>query len=558
MNKNQISKLLSDIESKGYNASIEELIDQNIALKTEFLNNKFNQNIDTIFHALSNQNNSCLIIESGLGSSVETLSKIFLNIFSTHSDEDILNLQKIRMSQNEINNVTYLSTKNIFNNLKNKKFDLIFINDSNFSTNQKILQNFSTINLINELKKLLNENGCLCFGLKKGKISIDSKIESKNNQSNNIIDHKKFEKLFLKSNFSIKKFWVLPSIEKPYYSAELTNEISLKWYLKNIKKFVKNSKLSKKNKLLLFGSKINFDFSKLFLKYYSPDILFCCFNSVDPITLENLISQKSNFTNFLMISRPKKINWILIDNNGKEKKIVHFTRFGNEFPEKIINFEREIPHLEDPQERIWMESWKPGKELDLSNVTDIEMAIKWLIGFQKKTKTKNFENFELEIETCEVIESLKDFPELNNKQSLEWINQYKDYLLKNNIFKTSVHNDFWFNNILISNDKKEINVIDWEKYQKSGNPLFDFMTFFLRWITDDSNNNEEVISLKEFRLIIDRILTLKNLFKEHFGFDFDFVILFRYFLIKRIVLSKLKTKRLKVHLKLLDYVEQIK
>ena len=150
MNKNQISKLLSDIESKGYNASIEELIDQNIALKTEFSNNKFNQNIDTIFHALSNQNNSCLIIESGLGSSVETLSKIFLNIFSTHSDEDILNLQKIRMSQNEINNVTYLSTKNIFNNLKNKKFDLIFINDSNFSTNQKILQNFSTINLINE------------------------------------------------------------------------------------------------------------------------------------------------------------------------------------------------------------------------------------------------------------------------------------------------------------------------------------------------------------------------------------------------------------------------
>ena len=91
-------------------------------------------------------------------------------------------------------------------------------------------------------------------------------------------------------------------------------------------------------------------------------------------------------TEFLVVSRPKKINYICIDSNCNAKKIIQFNKKEKRylFP-SIIKNQSYPPKKENNDTKIWwIEDWHKGRFLDLSNVDEVLAAIHWLIKFQKE------------------------------------------------------------------------------------------------------------------------------------------------------------------------------
>ena len=73
----------------------------------------------------------------------------------------------------------------------------------------------------------------------------------------------------------------------------------------------------------------------IFMKKFVPTIIFCCYKNNFSSSLLNLIQKETNYKNFVIHSRPKRIKVIILNKKGIPKKIINFNRFGYKFPSKI-------------------------------------------------------------------------------------------------------------------------------------------------------------------------------------------------------------------------------
>lgn len=542
MNDQILKDLIHQINIKGYDNAIEIFLKSRPEFKSALTYTKYDQSADIIFHNIGNNNTRCLEINSKLGNKSEILSNIFEHVYSIEFNDQFLELQRTRFDERKCKNIS-ISKCDIFKLPFPKNFfDVILCNGilekiTKFSMNDK---EKSESRFVKELKRVINQDGKIIFGIgdkNETKMTIDKEtVHQKTNFRK--WSHSRFQEFFKNEGLNVKSYWVLPSYEKPYFSGPIEGEIALKWFFANLENFIDKKTLSRKKKLL-FGllKKSNYPFMKKLLEIFSPSFIFCCEKNRSNDTIEDWIKKDTNYENFLMVSRRVKILFVLLNKLGNPEKKVVVKRYGNKFPTKLEYFQRKFPAMKDPEKKYWMEDWFSGRSVNPLDENEVSLAINWLINFQNETKQNKISKNEVATEIEIIKKGLQLVPHGDLTQYYQWLKDYEEFMEKNIIFSTAVHGDFWVTNILYDSKKNEVNILDWELFREKGNPLLDILLFIYDLMAKTSKDPLETFERNlngcgEANKIIKMV---KNTVETHFGFKIDFILLLRYYLMKKMI-----------------------
>lgn len=536
-----LKKLNNEIKRDGFETAIEKFLIKNPELRSSLTYTKYDRSADSIFHCIGNSNQKCLEIKSELGNKVEILSNIFNQVYSIEIEDDLIEFQKIRFNQRKRNNIIVAKCDLIKLPFSDNFFDLILCNNlldtiSNYyDSSESESQNL----LIKELKRVIKPNGKIIFGVE-NKFGIKLVKNERHEQNEKIRKQgfSYFRTLFKNNELYVRSYWVLPSYKKPYFSGDLKDKLSLKWFINNLDNFIGKQTLSKNKKnLLSLIKKINYIFLEKLVENFIPSFIFCCGKTSFEDTIEDQIKRDTNYENFLMLSRRMKILFILLNRNGEPEKLVTVKRYGSEFPTKLEQLERKFPIMKDPEKKAWMEDWFPGCSLNPLNLNEVTLAINWLINFQNNSKQELINKNDIIEEVLLIKKGLQYVNHGDLNQYYKWLDDYEKFMENNKIYKTGVHGDFWISNILINSKDDKIHVLDWELFREKGNPLLDFLTFLYNLMAMTENEPLETLkkNLSGNGKANKIISNFKLMMEEHFGFNLDFILLLRFYLLKKMI-----------------------
>ena len=574
-----IKKLLTEIKHNEFETAVGKFLTSNQEFRSQFINTQYDKSVDIIFHGVGNNYSRCLDIKSELGNKAEILSNIFKQVYTIEFDDDYIELQKKRFEERTLQNISITKCDLLKLPFPDNFFDLILCNGvleniTKFTETQN--QSEAQKQFVEELKRVINENGCIIFGVNNNNgLRIKWKGSSEESTSSpEIISNQKFSNytsVFENSGLRTKSFWVLPSYDIPYYSGEINDNVALKGFFRNLSIFIaairggrRQGKI--KEMILSLFRNLNYPFIKPIVKKFSPSFVFCCWKKDNLNSLENWIKEETGYQNFIRMSRHEKILYLLLNTKGEIEKGVYFKRYGYEMPNEIKFFERKFPNVKPPSERIWIVDWLKGRAANPENENEVIAIIDWLGKFQKKTKLGIMSKNDAIRETTFIRKGLEHFEYENTDKYYKLLEQYEKYIEKNQINMTPVHGDFWFPNILYDHETNNINVIDWEDYSEKGNPYEDFIWFLCNFM--GLSSVDPILKFRkclaghgEISKIIEHI---KNRINSHFGFQLDYSLLFRINLLKWMIIQdqieeknsskikKAKEKQSPVYLKILD------
>lgn len=535
-NTNQkFSNLLSSINSHGYSKAIKEFLKSEP--KYEY---RFNKKEGSLaFRAINKSSSRCLILNSDLGNIPENLSQMYEEVYSLENDKNKVLIQKFRFQENKIDNVVLVRSKCDSLPFPDKHFDLVVLNGIQIKR-QNGVSKTKVEEFLNEIKRVLNTNGCLCAGLqnKRGLKVMQEKTEEEIDHEHYLDSFYGYNSLFGSLGFQVEPYWVLPSHSKPHYSGKVVDDVSLKWFFQNFdKKFSVDTKFRVAG---MFLKLLNKPARKLALEF-CPSFLFYCYKGEKPKVLEDLIMENTGFEHLIQNARLHKILYILLDKSGNPRKAVSCQHTKYDLTEKVFPIKRIFPKMKDPEEKIVIEEWLDGEVLDRLNVNDLKLAMKWLTDFQNNTMSELLNLQEIEEEVTNVKNELDSIEAMNCLPYDKWLDEYKEVLSNIKLKKTAVHGDFQVRNILINRKKSLVNVIDWDwRYQEKGNPIYDFvwLATSIMMLSNDSiaefrsnlNDNGKAATAKRI---------IKDTMKNHFTVNLDFTKLQR-FMILRFITIKIK------------------
>ena len=531
----KFSNLLSNIHSHGYSKTIKEFLKNEQEYRYRF-NSKEGS---LAFRAINKNNFRCLVLNSDLGNIAENLSQMYDEVYSLENDKNKLLIQKFRFQENKIDNVVLIRSKHGSLPFPDKHFDLVVLNEIQIKKQDSISKK-KISEYLNEIKRVLNTNGCLCAGLqnKHGLKVLQKKTEKEADYESYLDSFYGYNSLFNSLGFQVDPYWVLLSHSEPHYSGKIGDDVSLKWFFQNFdKKFSVDTKFRIAG---MFLKLLNNPTRKLALEF-CPSFLFYCYKGEKPKVLEDLIMENTGFEHLIQNARLNKILYILLDKSGNPRKAVSCQRTKYDLTEKVFPIKRIFPKMVNIDEKIVIEEWFEGKILDRSNINDLKLTMKWLTDFQNNTMSELLSKQEIEEEVTNVKNELDSIEAMNCLPYDKWLDEYKEALSNIKLKKTAVHGDFQVRNILIDRKKSLINVIDWDwRYQEKGNPIYDFM-----WLA----TNIMMLSndpITEFRSNLNdngKAVTAKRIIKEtmknHFQVNLDFIKLQR-FMILRFITIRIK------------------
>lgn len=563
----KINTLNENIDKFGYNEGLSKIFEMYPSMKNEFNDEEIFQSGDGFFHCYQEDRQKCLEIGSKLGNITETLSHNFTKVFSLDSYKENLEFQHKRFQHTKRKNIVLVKSE--YNKLPfpDNYFDFIVCNE--LLKKISFMENRSKENQmiwLKEIKRVLKNDGFFYFTIhnKNGFELLNSKKNNLNRKKEKIGEnqsYREYSKVLEGLGFKFKIYWALPSLNIPLYSGRLDDKKSISWFFKNLDKFLpKTKQISKKKRL--FISFLKYSNSKL-LKYiiskYTPSYHFCCTaNGTFKDTIEEEILNKTKSKTFLTLSRRLKIIYFIFNNKNEPTKIAIVRKFSFNSLNDISYYKiRKYKGIFKEDKKVTYEDWKPGRMLDPTNEKEIFAALEWIFNFQNETKNEKMNESDIEYEIDEIEKEMKDyFP--NDLFYNKWIKEYENYLKRNTIFKTSLHNDLSFRNFLIDIQSNQVNAIDWERYKKEGNPINDFTMYAFRTFVFKKEDTLEVFRQKiqrknnEFNLIIDKV---QKKFFEHYGFEMELLILIQFHLLRTITIKGKKGHNIEKELKMIELLK---
>ena len=365
-NNQSVNELLAEIKHNKFEVAIKKFLISNQELRSKLINTQYDKNVDIIFHGIGNNYSRCLDIKSELGNKAEILSNIFKQVYAIEFDDDYIELQKKRFEKRKLQNISITKCDLLKLPFPDGFFDLILCNGvleniTKFIKTQN--QSEAQKQLVGELKRVINENGCIIFGVNNNHgLRVKWKgSNEKSASSTEIISKQKFSNyvsVFESNSLKVKSFWAFPSYDIPLYSGEIDDDIALKGFFKNLNMLISALRGGKRQgnireAILSLFQKINYPFIKTIVKNYSPSFVFCCWKNKNPNSLENWIKEETGYQNILRTSRNEKILFMLLNTKKEIEKAVYIKRDGFEIPNKLVFFERKFPNVKEPLERIW-------------------------------------------------------------------------------------------------------------------------------------------------------------------------------------------------------------
>jgi len=528
----EISEIWKDVESESYQTGVRKFL----AKKPENSHRFSKREGSVAFRAIQRNNQRCLIINGDLGNIAEFISDIFDEVYVLEMNLEKILIQKKRFDSKNIKNIILFRSNPSRLPFGKKFFDLIISIDvySHYETN---IENQEIINNINENKRVLSDSGCYCLCVKNGnqlKIFAEKKLSLKDNVF--FGNFYKYNSLLRPLWGIIKPYWVLPSIDIPHHSGDIYDINSVNWFLNNyFKKFSVDRKWKYVGKIL----KINFPFRNVFLKLFLPAFIFYCYKKDLPYTIEEKIKNETNLKTIIQNSRLSKINYILIDNFIRAKKIV-FCKVGKyDLTETIHPVTRIFPNMREPDDKIVIEDWKSGEVVDRTSKEDIKLALEWLVNFQNETSSDLIKVDEIIKEVETIRKNVSDIKSIATLPYEKWLEEYIQHMRKLELRKSGVHGDFYLRNILVDREKKLVNVIDWDwRFEEKGNPIYDFIWFMISLMSNSNQEFNEFSDLVKTGNASPNIKLIMETMIKHFRIDFDFVILIRFMILRFITFKE--------------------
>ncbi len=514
----QISSLLDEIRKNGYSNATKQFIKKN-----PNHGYRFNKKEGCVAFPTLNKNSSkCLIINSDLGNIPEFLSGIFDDIVSLDIHEKI-QIQKHRFEEKDICNIRFIECKTGRLPITEKEFDLVVINGIKVEEEKS---NEEIRFYLESVKELLNEQGCLCLGVKnKHGIQLFQEIID---DDIFLDDFKGYRSQLESLNFKIDAYWTVASHNQINFWGRMDDDISIKWFIQNFdKKFFVDKKFKMIGKILKMFTK---SIRKNMMERFCPSFIFCCYkNSIN--TLEKTIYTKTGFNSSIQHNRPTKILYFLFDDNGKPMKVVTCKPTSYELTEEIFQFIPKFPGLKILDEKLIIEDWVEGIPLNRLNEVEVKLVLNWLINFQIKTQNEILKMSEIDEEIKFLKIELELIKEISDLPYHSWLEEFREEFVGKEIRKSAVHGDFNVRNLLIDHDKFRANIIDWDsRYQDSGNPVYDFVWFATASMALSNNLENEYSDMKsKTRQSVEMIANVMN---EHLGAKFDFLKLQRFMLLR--------------------------
>jgi SAM-dependent methyltransferase len=592
--KAEMKQLIDNIDKIGYYPSL-NLFFQKFPYLRQYITDK--KRADWVYNTLGKNSTNSLDIGSGLGNISENLSFIFENVYSMEAVKERIEFQRRRFKNSKRFNI-YISRGNVLSlPFKDNFFDLIVCNGvlewigmMNTQQNPRETQ----IQFLKELKRVVKDTGRIYIGIENrlglnfflgekdhsgirytslmprflanyivrkygnsGGIYGDSTIKKKEERgyftyTYTIIGYKS---LIKEAGLVTKAFWVYPSYNQPYFSGKLDDKINIKGFISFIKNVQTNSALStsRSRTAISLAGKINASFLKLLVNIFTPSFLFYCSKNDVDIPIYRYLTEQTSFKSITTLCNGDDIKFLLYDNNGRIKKIVHMERNIKHLPERIFEYDRTNPdNFITLSDKIWIEDWIPGRKIEPLEFNEVKMALDWLFNFQessdKELMTKEF----LMSETNYVRNGILSNIERNNSIYIKIIEDYGNYLEHLPINITAEHGDYFFGNILID-ESKNLHVIDWAYHRKKGDPFFDPI-FFITQIIIYFKKRDPNDTLKNI-MNKDEIKHLKEMLDKHFGFELDFQLLTLFNILRFI--NRIIAKRGVFDKELLDYYDLI-
>ena len=544
--KTEIKDLITEIDRSNYEFAVEEFLILNPNFKSLLVYSKFDKSADIIFHGLGRNTSRCLEIKSELGNRSEILSNIFRQVYSIEFNDEYVELQKRRFNRKNCNNVSITKCDLLKLPFPDNFFDMVLCNgvlDNIATFIQTCSSSEAQKKLVLELKRVINDNGCIIFGVKnKHGFKITENSNKKDNEILSKHGFSKYRSILEDSDLSVKPYWVLTSYNRPHYSGSLYDEIATKWLFRNLDILFGTKILTKKIELILsLLKKVNYPFTKIMMKFFSPYFVFYCSKTSHSGSIENWIKKNTKYTSLLRISHRFKNLFILINTKGEAEKVVYIKRHGDDFPNKID--EQKLPDkidkqklsdMKEPSKRIWLAKWLNGRPVNSQNENEVLAAIDWLIDLQNNTKQERMNKNDIIAETSVIRKKLESLLLEDINQYNGWLDEYEKYMEKNPFYKTLVHGSFGGGNVLFDPKTRKINVIDWEDLREKGNPCYDFVRFLFYVMTSTSTNPLQRFKecLKDQGDMSKITQQVESKINMHFGFQLDLVLLLRYFLMK--------------------------
>lgn len=578
--RDEMIELLKNIDGVGFQSGLNLFFKKFPRLRPYITDKK---RADWVYNILGNERKNCLDIGSGLGNISENLSILFDNVYSIEAVAERIEFQKRRFKNSGRSNI-HISKGNVFSlPFRDNYFDFIVCNGvlewigmMNTDRNPRETQ----ILFLRELKRVLNDKGKIYVGIENrtginlilgdkdhsgirytsllprflanyvvkkygfsGGIYGDSTIEKKEERGYFTYTYtlSGYASLFKDANLKMRPFWVFPSYNQPYFSGDLNDKAGIKGFINfTINTQSKSILLNGRTKTAISAAgRTSQSLLKFFVGLLTPSFLFYCGKDNISLPIYDYLSKQTSFTSITTLCEGDDIKYLLYDNKGDLKKIVHMRRDIKYFPDKIRILNKTDPtDLPMGSEKIWMEEWIAGRKIDPFNVNEVKMSIQWLLDFQNSSEggpmTSNF----IRNETKDLRNGIRSIIERDISKYMDIIDEYENYLLNKNIGSTSEHGDYFFGNILIDK-KNKIHVIDWAYFRKSGDPFFDPIFFIIQIIIHFKRQN----SSKTLKHIMDEdeIQDLKSILERHFGTELNFKLLILYNILRfinRIIMKK--------------------
>lgn len=571
--------LIQDIDSLGYDEALDRLYK-----KYPYLANYINdiRRGDWICHCIGKNTLCALDIGSGLGNLSEMLSYTFQQVYALEAVRERVEFQVRRYKNASRSNIITVRGNALQLPFPDNYFDLVVCNgvlEWVGSMNTKLGPREAQLAFLREMRRVLSSNGCLYVGIENrfgiwfllgakdhsglrytsliprkladivvkrygnvGGIYGDKSIKKKEKRGYYEYTYSKwgYQKLLKEAGYNFKAFWVYPSYNSPFFAGRLGDKPGLKGIVRYFK-----DNTSKFKTLLSLLEKTDNSFIAFCASLLTPSFLFFCYKDTFDTTFDDIILENSMLKNYTVVSGGHTIMYIIYDKKGIPKKIAHLKRYKYSLPETVPVIDKTHPQTHDSSQRVWIENWYHGRKLNPLDPTEVKMAVEWLFEFQHKNCGSKMTGDDILLEINAIKVGLREVADFNTPQNNAWLDQYATYVSNFNFNKTAEHGDFWYGNILFDGKLNKLNVIDWEYFNREGNPLYDLGFFILNAMLSPGDSEEEfILNLKRSGRFSSIIGPIEDKIRSHFGFDIDIVKLFPY-LILRFVVTKSTERKLK-------------
>jgi len=573
VNQQEMRQLIRDIDSLGYNEGLSSFLKKNSFLINYITDNR---RVDWVCHALGKNNNRCLDIGSGLGNISEQLSRIYKKVYSLDAVKERIEFQKRRYKNSNRTNIILVRGNALEIPFPDNYFDLVVCNGllewiglMNSNQDPRKIQ----INFLEEIKRVLSDNGCLYVGIE-NRIGLQFFLGAKDHSglrytsllprslANLIVkrfgplggiygdnikkqketrgyrtytySHSGYTSLFREAGLNSKTCWVIPGYNQPILSGRIDDVKGLKSAIN----FIRTLDISFKT-VLSFVGKMPLPLLKIITRTFSPSFLFYCYKNDIPESIGDMITRTTKNRSYATYSGNKTIKYLLFDEKGNHEKVAHFKRSGYHLTDSIPFHDKTKPGESFTSDRIWLESWINGKMLNPIKLNEVKLTFDWLEDFQNKTRQDRITKNDILTEIDAVRKMTQTSFQIGHYE--KWIDDYETYLSKIIIYRTAEHGDFWHGNVLIDHKTNEITLIDWQDFRERGNPLLDFISLIISGMQYPNNSLDEFeLNLKGKGKFSPVLKELRIKIEEFFGFKINLLLLIRYFILVFIMRKQLE------------------